>query len=148
MSLINTFEASLLKLIFQNIGLADVGDATGLVPSTGAGNIYVSLHTVDPGDAAAAQDDDEATYTGYARQTAVRSASGWTVAGTAPTVCDNAAEINMGENTGSSQTVTDFGLGFAVSGTTTMYMKGTADLVVGVAVNPQFAIGALDVSLD
>ena len=148
MSLVNTFESNLLKLLFQNIGLANVGDATGLVPSTGAGNIYVSLHTADPGEAAANQGVSEMTYTGYARQAAVRSASGWTVSGTAPTVADNAAAIQMGENTGSSQTATDFGLGYAVSGATAIYMKGTADLVVGVAVNPEFAIGALDVQLD
>jgi len=148
MSLVNTFESNLLKLIFQNIGLADVGDATGLLPAGAAGNIYVALHTADPGEAAANQAVNEMSYTGYGRKAAVRSASGWTVSGTAPTVADNAAAIQMGENTGSSQTSTDFSLGFAISGSTTIYMKGAAALVVVVAVNPEFAIGALDVSLD
>jgi len=145
MSLINSFETSLLNLIFVNLDLADVGDAAGLQNSAAAGNIYVSLHTADPGEAAADQSASEMTYTGYARRAAVRSAGGWTVTGN---VADNAAAIQMGENTGSPQTSTDFGLGFAVSGATTLYMVGTADLVVSVGVDPEFAIGALDVSLD
>lgn len=148
MSLINTFEDALLKLIFQNIAVADVGNAAGLQPAGAVGNIYVSLHTADPGEAAADQSVSECTYTGYARQTAIRSAAGWAVAGTAPTVADNAAAIQMGENSGASQTSTDFGLGFAVSGTTTLYMIGAAALVISTGVNPEFAIGALDVQLD
>ena len=150
MSLINSFETNLLKLIFQNIGLANLGDATGLLPSTGAGNIYVSLHTANPDEGAADQNDSEMTYSGYNRQAAVRSASGWTVTDTAGTnVADNAAEINMGENAGGSETSTHFGLGFASgTGATTLYMTGVAALAVSTAVNPQFAIGALDVSLD
>lgn len=145
MSLINSFETDLLELIFQNTALANVGDASGLQPSAAPGNIYVSLHTADPGEAAADQSVSEMTYTGYARRTAVRSASGWTVTNN---VADNAAAIQMGENTSGSQTSTNFGLGFAVSGATTLYMVGTASLVVSVGVNPEFAIGALDVSLD
>jgi hypothetical protein len=113
-----------------------------------AGDIFVSLHTADPGEAAADQSVSEMTYTGYARQSAVRSASGWAVAGIAPTIADNVLAIQMGENTGSSETSTDFGLGFAVSGATTLYMTGAAALVVAVGVNPEFAIGALDVQLD
>lgn len=145
MSLVNTFETDLLELIFQNIALTNVGDAGGLQPSSGAGNIYVSLHSADPGEAAANQSVNELSYTGYARQAAVRSASGWTVTGD---TVDNAAEINMGENTSALQTSTNYGLGFAVSGATTIYIVGTASLAVSVGVNPQFAIGALDVQLD
>ena len=148
MSLVDSFESDLLKLIFQNIALTDVGDAAGLLASAAPGNIYVALHTADPLDAMANQSVSEMTYTGYARQAAVRSAAGWAVTVATTNVADNAAAIQMGENTGASQTATDFSLGFAVSGATTAYMKGTADLVVGANVNPEFAIGALDVSLD
>ena len=145
MSLINSFETDLLEHIFQNLAIADVGDAAGLPVSVGAGSIYISLHTADPGEAAASQSVSECIYTGYARQAAARSAGGWTVTGN---VADNAAAEQMGENTGSSETSTNFGLGFAVSGATTLYMVGTAALVISPAVNPEFAIGALDVSLD
>lgn len=147
MSLTNSFETDLLELVFQNLDLANVGDAAGLQNSVGAGNIYVSLHTADPGEAAASQSVSEVpgAYIGYARQPVVRSAAGWTVTGN---IVDNAALVTMGENTGTSVTSTHFGLGFAASGATSMYMTGTAALVIGTNVNPQFAIGALDVSVD
>ena len=150
MSLVDTFEDALLKLIFQNIALVNVGDAGGLLPSAAPGNIYVALHTADAGEAAASQSISEMSYTGYDRKPAVRSASGWTVAASAPTyTADNAAAIQMGENTGTSQTATDFSLGFAtgVGSATAIYMKGAAALVVAPNVNPEFAIGALDVTL-
>lgn len=148
MSLTNTFEDALLSLIFNNDALANLGSAAGLQPSTGPGDIYVSLHSADPGEAAADQSVNELGYTSYARQTAIRSSAGWLISGTAPTVADNVVAIQMQENTGSSETSTHFGLGFAVSGTTDLYMTGVAALVVAVGVNPEFAIGALDVQLD
>lgn len=68
---------NLLKLIFTNTTWANIGDATGLVKSTTDGVFYISLHTADPssGD----QSTSETTYTGYARISVVRTASGWTV---------------------------------------------------------------------
>lgn len=148
MSLVDSFESNLLKLLFQNIALASVGDVAGVLPSAAPGNIYVALHTADPLDAMANQGVSEMTYTGYARQAAVRSAAGWAVTVSTTNVADNAALIQMGLNTSTSETATDFSLGFAVSGATVVYMIGTADLVVSNNVNPEFAIGALDVSLD
>ena len=38
----------LLKLIFQNLDAANIGDATGLRGSTVAGNMWIALHTADP----------------------------------------------------------------------------------------------------
>ena len=148
MSLVNSFEDSLLSLIFNNDALPNLGSAAGLQPSTGPGDIYVALHTGTPGETAADQSVSECAYTSYARQTALRSTAGWLIAGTAPTVADNVVAIQMQENTGSSETSTHFGLGFAVSGATTLYMTGVAALVVSPGVNPEFAIGALDVQLD
>lgn len=148
MSLTNTFETNLLKLIFQNIALADIGNGAGLPPATLVGDIFVSLHTADPGEAAADQSVSECAYTGtpnYTRQSVVRSAVGWVVTGN---ICDNAALIQYSENTGASETATNFGLGFALSGTTTLYMLGTSSLVISTNVQPEFAIGALDISLD
>jgi hypothetical protein len=146
MSLINTFETKLLDLIFANVPCTFVGDDAGLLASAAPGNIYVSLHSSDPGEAAAGQDDNELTYTGYARRTAVRSASGWTVSGDTAV---NAAVIAMGEmSAGGPQTSTHFGLGYAVSGTTVLYMTGTASLVINNGVDPEFAIGALSVQLN
>lgn len=91
----NTFETDLLKLIFQNIDAALVGDAGGLRGSVVAGSLYVSLHTADPGEAGT-QATSEVVYTGYARVAVVRSAGGWTVAANQ---VSNTAAIVFGERT-------------------------------------------------
>jgi len=145
MSLVNSFETDLLEYMFNNTVLANFGDAAGIPATVGAGSMFISLHTADPGEAAANQSVSEMTYTGYGRSAAPRSAGGWTVAGN---IADNAAVEQLGENTGTSQTSTDCGLGFATSGATALFMIGAAALVVSTGVNPEFAIGALDASLD
>jgi hypothetical protein len=144
MSLNSAFESALLSHIFQNAAIANVGDAAGLPAASAAGSVFVSLHSQDPGKAAANQSVDELTYTGYGRKPGARSAGGWTVLGGN---LSNAAVITMGKNTGASQTSTHFGLGFATSGATTLYLIGTAALVIGTNVNPSFAIGELDVDI-
>jgi hypothetical protein len=62
MSKSNSWENSLLLLLFNNTAVANVGDATGLRGSTTAGSLYASLHTADPGEAGD-QTTSEATYT-------------------------------------------------------------------------------------
>lgn len=145
MSLNNALETALLGHIFQNLAIANIGDAAGLPAAATVGSVFVSLHTQDPGDAAANQSVDEMTYTGYDRKPGVRSSAGWTVSGDE---VSNAAVITMGLNTSASQTSTHFGLGSAVSGATPLYLVGTAPLVISTNVNPSFAIGALDVSVN
>ena len=145
MSLVNSFETELLQYLFNNTVLADFGDAAGIPATVGAGDMHIALHTADPGEAAANQAVSEMSYTGYGRAAAPRSAGGWTISGN---VADNAAIEQLGENTSSSQTSTDCSLGFATSGSTDIYMIGAAALVVSVGVNPEFAVGALDASLD
>ena len=147
MSLIDSFENELLLYMFNNTIFGDFGDATGIPATAAPGSMFVSLHTADPGEAAADQSVSECAYTGYARQGIARAsgAGGWLIT---TNVADNVTAEQMGANTGSSETATDFGLGYAVSGATDLYMIGTADLVISVGVNPEFAIGALDVSLD
>ncbi len=44
----NTFENDLLKLIFNATAIANIADNAGSSPLT---NLYVSLHTADPGEA-------------------------------------------------------------------------------------------------
>ncbi len=100
------------------------------------------------GDTSTIQTDNETTYTGYARFANARSAAGWTVA--SGTV-DNDVLNQFGEMTaGGPVTVTDVGLGFATSGAGVLQIWGqvTLDLIVNNGINPQFAIGALDVSID
>jgi hypothetical protein len=143
----NAFQADLLKAIFQNVNIANLGDATGLRGSTAAGSVYVSLHTADP-TAAGTQGSNEATYTGYARVAVVRSSAGWTVAGSSPTSCSNAAIINFPICTAGSNTCTFFGVGSGSSGATELMDSGalTSSLAVSNGITPSAAIGAVVVT--
>jgi hypothetical protein len=121
MSKSNTFENDLLLLIFNNTNIGLIGDATGVRGSTGAGSLYVSLHTANP-DEAGAQNTSETTYTSYARVAVARSGSGWTVTGNS---VSPAANIDFPECTGGTATITHFGVGTDVSGAGKLLYKGT-----------------------
>lgn len=142
----NTFETELLDLILNNQAVPLIGDASGLQPSAAAGNLYVSLHTADPGEAGD-QTTSEATYTSYARVAVARDDTGWTVANGAAA---NASEIAFPEATGGSNTITHFGVGTASSGTGKILYKGAlgSSLAVSDGITPRFAAGALDITED
>ena len=139
----------LLDLMFTNIAAPNWGVAGGLLPSATANSEHASLHLSDLlGPTDTDQDSQETTYTGYARVAVARSTAGWTV--TADTV-DNDALMQFGNMTaGGPVTITDVGLGFASTGVGYLHIWGqvSVDLVVNNGVNPQFAIGALDISLN
>lgn len=134
MSKANTWENSLLLLLFNNTNVANVGDATGLRGSSTAGSLYVSMHTADPGEAGD-QTTSEATYTSYARVAVARSGSGFTV--TANSVSP-AATITFPAGTGGSGTVTHFGVGTASSGAGVLLYSGTVtpNIVTGNGITP------------
>jgi hypothetical protein len=142
----NTFENDLLLLIFNNTDAALIGDATGLRGSSSAGSLYVSLHTGDPGEGGN-QTTSEAAYTSYARVAVARSGSGWTVSGNA---VSNAALVQFPQCTGGSETITHFAVGTASSSTGKVLYKGalSASLAVSSGIQPQFAIGDLDITED
>lgn len=135
MSKSNSLENSLLLLIFNNTNIANVGDATGLRASSTAGNLYVSLHTADPGEAGD-QSTSEATYTSYARVAVARSGAGWTVIGNS---VSPAADISFPAGTGGSGTVTHFGIGTASSGAGVLLYSGTVtpNIVTGNGITPK-----------
>jgi hypothetical protein len=146
MSLSNVAETALLNHIFTNASIANVGDAAGLPASAAAGNLYISLHTADPGEAGD-QSTNEVAYTGYARRPVARSGAGWTVAGNS---CTNAAAITFGTCTANPTTATHFGIGTVVSGVGTLLFSGTitGGLTIPVNGTPEFAIGAMSTSGD
>lgn len=146
MSATNAAETALLNLIFANSAWANIGDASGLQPSATAGNLYVSLHTADPGETGN-QTTSEANYTGYARVAVARSGAGWTVSGNN---ASNAAAVAFGACTAGSSTVTHFGIGTADTGNGNLLFSGqlTAQLAVSAGITPSFAIGELDVTAD
>ena len=89
MSKSNTFENSLLLLLFNNTNIANIGDATGIRGSTAAGNLWLALHTADPGEAGSAV-TNECAYTGYARVAIARSGAGFVVTASAVSPAANA----------------------------------------------------------
>lgn len=136
MSLSNAAETDLLKLLFTNTTWAGVGDATGIVGSAGAGSLFISLHTADPGEAGD-QTTNEISYTGYSRVAVARSGAGWTVSGNS---VSPAATISFGQMTaGTGGTVTHFAVGKSSSGTGEILVSGTVspNIPVSAGVTPQ-----------
>lgn len=148
MSATNAFETALLQHLFNNSALANVGDASGLQPAATAGSFQVSLHTASLNDTTAtSQSASEAAYTGYGRVAVARSAGGWTVSSD---TASNTAAITYGACTAGSETEQSFGIGSASTGAGNLFIYGalTASLAVSNGITPQFAAGALDVTLD
>lgn len=149
MSASNDFESDILKLIFQNIAIANIGDVAGVLPSAAAGSLFVALHTADPGEAGN-QSTSEATYTGYARVGVVRSAAGWTVSGTAPTQIANAAVITFPTSTFGAPVITHFSVGYQSAGATKILDSGalSASQTINVGGPNTWAAGVLVVTAD
>lgn len=99
----DNLRTDLLKLLFQNIALAGIGDANGLQPSAAAGNVYIRLCT----DAVVVNNSTlgaECTYTGYvAKGIAVaRSSAAWSVTAN---VAKNIAQLLFGACTAGSENI-------------------------------------------
>lgn len=131
----NTFENELLEHIFNNADVPLIGDAAGLLASAADGNLYVSLHTGDPGETGN-QTTNECAYTSYARVAVTRNGTGWTV--TANSVSP-AANIDFPAATGGSETATHFAVGTASSGTGKVLYKGTVtpNIAISTGVTPR-----------
>lgn len=123
----NTFENELLLLIFNNVNIANVGDATGLRGSTTAGNLYLSLHTAEPGEAGD-QTTNEVAYTGYARVAVSRSGAGFTVTGNS---VSPAADVDFGACTASPATYTHWAIGTSAAGAGKILYKGVIGAALG-----------------
>lgn len=145
MSASNALETALLEHILQNANIANIGDATGLRGSTVAGNLYIALHTADPGEAGN-QTTSEAAYTNYARVAVVRSNVGWTVTGDTGS---NAAIVSFPQSGSGPESITHFSIGTDAGGAGVLLLSGalTSTLVVNNLITPSFAIGALTVTV-
>lgn len=122
----NTYENDWLKLIFNATAIADLAENDSTSPAT---NIYVSLHTADPGEAGD-QTTSETTYTGYARVAVARTSGGWTV--TANSVSP-VADITFGLCTAGTATITYFAVGTASSGAGKLLYSGTVTPSISVS---------------
>lgn len=123
MSKSNVFENDFLKLIFNNVAIGLIGDTAGIQPSATAGNLYLALHTADPGEAGSPQTTSETAYTGYARLPVARSSAGFTVTNNIVTLVNNQ---DFGNCTGSAgAALTHFSVGTDVSGAGKILWSGT-----------------------
>jgi len=130
MSKSNAYEVDLLELIFNNTNIAGLGDATGVQGSTGAGNLYASLHSADPGEAGN-QTTSELAYTGYARVAVARSAAGWVIT-TATSSVAPAAAITFPTSTGTGATAHFMGVGTTSTGAGILLYSGTASPAISI----------------
>lgn len=126
------FESSLLALIFNATTIANVAINATSSPLT---NLYVSLHNASPG-ASGNQTTNETAYTSYARVAVARSSSGWTVSANS---VSPVATISFPACTGSTDTITYFGIGSASTSTGVLFYFGTVTPNISVAsgVTPQ-----------
>lgn len=122
----DTFENDFLKLIFNATAIANIADNAATSPLT---NLYVSLHTADPGETGS-QTTSETAYTSYARVAVARTTGGWTV--TTNSVSP-VADISFPACTGGTATITHFGVGTASSGAGKLLYKGTVTPNIAVA---------------
>lgn len=113
----NTFESDFLKLIFNATAIANIADNAASSPLA---NLYVSLHTADPGEAGD-QTTSECAYTSYARVAVARSGSGWTVTNNQ---AFPAADITFPAATGGSETAQYWAVGTASSGAGKLLYSG------------------------
>lgn len=133
----DTFENDLLKLIFNATAIANMADNAAASPLT---NLYVALHTADPGDAGS-QSTSEATYTGYARVAVARTSGGWAVTGNS---VSPVAAINFPACTAGTNTITHWSVGVASSGATKILYAGavTPSISVSTGVTPQLTVAS------
>lgn len=133
---------SILALIFNATAWADIAENDSTSPAT---NLYLSLHTADPG-VGNNQTTNETSYTNYARIAVARTTSGWDVPSGGATA--NAALAQFAQCGVTGATITHVAIGTASSGTGTVLYAGalSSSLAVANGIQPQFAAGALDVT--
>lgn len=123
----NITENDILKFIFN---------ATPM-PAYGS-NLYVHLHTADPGEAGVAT-TNEADYTGYASVSVSRDSGGFTVTGSQAV---NTAEVTFPECTGGSNTITHASV-TTLEGQILYSGALTAPINVSNLITPRFPAGTL-----
>ena len=139
MSKSNTTENEVIKIMFLS----------NFDPSwrTNA-NLYLSLHTQDPGEAGN-QTTNETAYTNYARVAVLKTAAGWTVSGNQ---AGNAGLIQFPQcGATGGDPITHVAIGTADSPAAGQILYSgvlNAPLAISNLIQPQFAIGALIVTED
>ena len=135
---------SILALIFNATAWADIAQNDGSGPLT---DLYLSLHTADPG-VGNNQTTNETAYTNYVRIAVARTTSGWDVPSGGATA--NAALAQFAQCGVTGATITHVAIGTASSGAGTVLYAGalSSSLAVANGIQPQFAASALSISAD
>jgi len=133
----DTFENDLLKLIFNATAIANIADNAASSPLT---NLYVALHTADPGDSGS-QTTNETAYTSYARVAVARTSGGWTVTANSVSPVANITFPTCSGSPGSA--VTHASIGTASSGTGKVLYKGalSSPITIATSAAPVIASG-------
>lgn len=143
MSATNYLETAILELLFQAESIPNLADNASTSPAT---QLYVSLHTADPGEAGD-QNSNEADYTSYARVAVNRDNGAWTVSGD---TVQNASNIAFPQCTGGANIITHAGIGLSATGPGTLLVKGplNTSLSVSVGIAPLYLPGEFKVQVD
>src|SRR5262245_7015095 len=131
------YDNDLLKLLFNASPIANIADNAASSPLT---NLYLSLHTADPG-AGGSQTTSEAAYTSYARVAVARTSGGFTISGNS---CTLTSPVNFPTPSGGAGEVEGyFAVGTASSGTGKILYRCTITPVIKIAVgtDPQLTTG-------
>lgn len=134
MSISNTTETAIMKLIFQAVAWANYADNAATSPQTA---VEVALHTADPGETGT-MSTSEIAYTSYARASVARTTGGWSESGG---VVSPVATIAFAAGTGGSGTATHFSTGKSGGGAAAILFSGTVtpNIVTGNGVTPQLS---------
>jgi hypothetical protein len=144
-SISNIFANELALLLFNNTDIPNVGDVAGIQNSASAGNLYVNLHTADPGDSGIST-TSQAAYPPYATVAVPRTALGWTVSLRAVT---NAADIVFPtRNNSETEVITHWSIVKEAAGASDILFKGalTDPLSVTLNIAPRITAGSLDIN--
>jgi hypothetical protein len=135
MSFSNTAETAINTYIFVGTAVSWAGNA----------NLWLALHTADPGEAGTAV-TSESAYTSYARVSVTR-ATGFTVSGA---TVQNTALVQFPVSTGGSSTVTHISIVDTASGAGTILVSGAlnSSQTIVTGNQPQFSALALTFTLD
>lgn len=136
-----TAASNILKIQLTATAWANIADNASSSPLT---DLYLSLHTADPGTAGS-QLTNETAYTNYVRVAVARTSGGWTVTSNSAV---NAALVQFAQCGVTGATITHVAIGTASSGAGLVLYAGalTSSLAVANGIQPQFAASALTVT--
>lgn len=131
-----------LALILNGTTFDGIAENDTTSPNT---SLYLALHTSDPG-VGGTQSTNETAYTNYVRIPVLRTTGGFTAP--ASSTSSNAALLQFAQCGVTGATVTHVSLGLLPSGAGQILYSGplNSSLAVANLIQPQFSIGALDIT--